>query len=152
MEFCENRGCLNLDGEAVLGRVPLLTLRHTTDLLLAPVAAREMSASGHYTRGCSLRINDKAVSVESPPQVSALPPTLSFVRPARTYSNGRKSTNRPDSGKVTAKGKGVHREVESEGSRRQTVGPMNKNLVEGWKAGVMLLTKQKPDNYPNCRQ
>ena len=45
------------------------------------------------------------------------------------YSNGRKSPNRPDSGKATAKGKGVHREVESEGSRRQTVGPMNKNLV-----------------------
>ena len=75
-----------------------------------------------------------------------------LVRPARTYSNGRKSPNRPDSGKVTVKGKGVHREVESEGSRRQTVGPMNKNLVEGWKAGVMLLEKQKPDNYPNCRQ
>ena len=78
--------------------------------------------------------------------------TGTLVRPARTYSNGRKSPNRPDSGKVTAKGKGVHREVESEGSRRQTVGPMNKNLVEGWKAGVMLHLKQKPDNYPNCRQ
>lgn len=51
------------------------------------------------------------------------------VRPARTYSNGCKSPDRPDSGKVTAKGKGVHREVESEGSRRQKVGPMNKNLV-----------------------
>lgn len=37
-----------------------------------------MSASGHYTRGRSLRINNKAVSVESPPQVSALPPTLSI--------------------------------------------------------------------------
>ena len=47
-----------------------------------------------------------------------------MVRPARTYSNGRKSPNRPDSGKVTAKGKGLHRDVESEGSRRQTVGPM----------------------------
>ena len=52
-----------------------------------------------------------------------------FVRPARTYSNGCKSLNRPDSGKVTAKGKGVRRETESEGSRRQKVGPMNKNLV-----------------------
>ena len=60
-------------------------------------------------------------------------PSLISVRPARTYSNGCKSPNLPDSGKVTAKGKGVHREVESEGSRRQTVGPMNKNLVEGWK-------------------
>ena len=37
-----------------------------------------MSASGHYTRGLSLRINDKAVSVESPPRVAALPPTLSI--------------------------------------------------------------------------
>ena len=55
--------------------------------------------------------------------------SYSIVRPARTYSNGCKSPNRPDSGKATAKGKGVHREVESEGSRRQTVGPMNKNLV-----------------------
>ena len=35
------------------------------------------------------------------------------VRPARTYSNGCKSLNRPDSGKVTAKGKGVRRETES---------------------------------------
>ena len=74
------------------------------------------------------------------------------VRPARTYSNGCKSPDRPDSGKVTAKGKGVHREMESEGSRWQTVGPMNKNLVQGWKAGAMLLQKQKPDSYPNCRQ
>ena len=30
------------------------------------------------------------------------------------------------------------------------VGPMNKNLVEGCKAGVMLQRKQKPDYYPNC--
>ena len=40
----------------------------------------------------------------------------SLVRPARTYSNGCKSLNRPDSGKVTAKDKGVYREVESEGT------------------------------------
>ena len=37
-----------------------------------------------------------------------------YVRPARTYSNGCKSPNRPDGGKVTAEGKGVHREMESE--------------------------------------
>ncbi|HHY65993.1 MAG TPA: hypothetical protein GX517_02115 [Alicyclobacillus sp.] len=30
---------------------------------------------------------------------------------------------------LLAKGKGVHCEVESEGSRRQTYGPMNKNLI-----------------------
>ena len=63
-----------------------------------------------------------------------------------------KVPNPPGSGKDIVEGKGVHREVESEGSRRQTVGPMNKNLVEGWKAGVMLPMKRKPDNYPNCRQ
>ena len=56
-------------------------------------------------------------------------PVELLVRSARTYSNGCKSPNRPDSGKVTAKGKGVRRETESEGSRRQTVGPMYKNLV-----------------------
>ena len=96
-------------------------------------------------------------SIELIPMKTTLPRKLSaeggvVVRPARTYTNGRKSPNRPDSGKVTAKGKGVRRETESEGSRRQKVGPMNKNLVEGWKAGVMLPQKQKPDNYPNCRQ
>jgi hypothetical protein len=74
--LCENWVCLNLDGEAVLGRVPLLTLRHTTDLPLAPVAAREMSASGHYTRGRSLRINNKAVSVSSPCYRRFSSPTL----------------------------------------------------------------------------
>ena len=62
--------------QAVLGRVPPLTLRHTTDLLLAPVAAREMSASGHYTRGRSLRINNKAVSVSSPCYRRSSSPTL----------------------------------------------------------------------------
>ncbi|GAW92297.1 hypothetical protein Tph_c12030, partial [Calderihabitans maritimus] len=32
---------------------------------------------------------------------------------------------------LVAKGKGVHREVESEGSRRQNHGPMNKNPIRG---------------------
>ena len=54
---------------------------------------------------------------------------LSLVRPARTYSNGCKSPNRPDSGKVTAKDKGVYREVESEGSRRQTSGLTDRNPI-----------------------
>ena len=38
---------------------------------------------------------------------------LFYVRPARTYSNGCKSLMRPDNGKHTANGKGVHRELES---------------------------------------
>ncbi|CAB3390649.1 conserved protein of unknown function [Kyrpidia spormannii] len=33
---------------------------------------------------------------------------------------------------LLAKGKGVHREVGSEGSWRQTHGPMNKNLIRGY--------------------
>ncbi|WP_084663231.1 hypothetical protein [Thermanaeromonas toyohensis] len=32
---------------------------------------------------------------------------------------------------LLAEGKGVHREVESEGSRRQSHGPMNKNPIRG---------------------
>ena len=52
-----------------------------------------------------------------------------LVRPARTYSKGCKSLNRPDSGKVTAKGKGVRRETESEGSRRQTFGLTDRNPI-----------------------
>ena len=56
------------------------------------------------------------------------PGAFLFVRPARTYSNGCKSPNRPDSGKVAAKGKGVHREVESEGSRRQKGWPDEQEL------------------------
>ena len=51
------------------------------------------------------------------------------VRPARTYSNGCKSPSHPDSGKATAEGKGVHREVESEGSLRQTSDPTYRNLI-----------------------
>ena len=39
------------------------------------------------------------------------------MRLAAHVSNGGKSLIRPSSGKDTAKDKGVHREVESEGSR-----------------------------------
>ena len=56
--------------------------------------------------------------------------TLSyFVRPACTYSNGCKSLTRPNSGKCPATGKGVHREVESEGSLRQTSDLTYRNLI-----------------------
>ena len=37
--------------------------------------------------------------------------------------------NRPDSGKVTAKGKGVRRETESEGSHLQTSGLTYRNPI-----------------------
>jgi hypothetical protein len=43
-------------------------------------------------------------------------------------SSGEMSTPDLTVGTV-AKGKGVHREVESEGSRRQRIGPTNRNLI-----------------------
>ena len=73
---------------------------------------------------------------------------LSVVRPARTHSNGCKSLNRPDSGKVTAKGKGVRRETESEGSRRQTSGLTDRNPIKGLRVRIRLQKKSKSDNYP----
>jgi len=54
-----------------------------------------------------------------------------FVCPAWSNSNGWKSRVRPNSGKHIARGKGVHREVESEGSPRQTTGLTNRNHIKG---------------------
>ena len=73
---------------------------------------------------------------------------LFFVRPARTYSKGCRSLNRPDSGKVTAEGKGVRRETESEGSRRQTSGLTDRNPIKGLRVRIRLQKKSKSDNYP----
>ena len=50
----------------------------------------------------------------------------------------------PGSGKVIAKAKGVHREVESEGRRRQSSDPTNRNHVRP-QARVRLLCKPKPN-------
>ncbi len=52
-----------------------------------------------------------------------------LVRPARVYSNGCKSLTHPDSGKCLANAKGVPREMESEGSRRQNSGLRNTNII-----------------------
>ena len=46
---------------------------------------------------------------------------------------------------VLAKSKGVHCEVESEGSWRQTFEPTNRNCVRGIMMRVMLHKKQKPN-------
>ena len=48
--------------------------------------------------------------------------SIVYVRLAAHVANGCKSLIRPSSGKDTAKTKGVHREVESEGSLRQNLG------------------------------
>jgi len=51
------------------------------------------------------------------------------VRLAAHVANGWKSLIRPSSGKDTAKTKGVHREVESEGRWRQISGLTNRNHI-----------------------
>ena len=52
-----------------------------------------------------------------------------FVCSARALSNGCKSRVSPNSGNYIAKGKGVHRELESERSRRQTSDLTNRNFI-----------------------
>lgn len=46
--------------------------------------------------------------------------------------------------KLLAEGKGVHREVGSEGSRRQSPDPRNTNRISGCIIGASLREKAKP--------
>ena len=73
--------------------------------------------------------------------------SYSIVRSAWALSNGCKSRVSPNSGNRIAQGKGVHREVGSEGSRRQTSGLTNRNFIQGIWPWVRLLCKPKPDSY-----
>ena len=57
--------------------------------------------------------------------------TAPVVCSARALSNGWKSRVSPNSGNYIAKGKGVHREVKSERSRRQTSDLTNRNFIQG---------------------
>ena len=66
-----------------------------------------------------------------------------FVRPAWAQSNGCKSRVRVDSAKHIAKGKGVHREVESKGNWRRTSGLTNRNHLRHCRR-VRLQNKLKP--------
>ena len=54
---------------------------------------------------------------------------------------------RPNDGKHIAKGKGVHREVESEGSRRQKVWPDGQKSHIRPTCRVRLQWKSKPDSH-----
>lgn len=54
---------------------------------------------------------------------------LYSVCPAWVLANGCKSRMSPNSGNHTANGKGVHRELESERSRRQTSGLTDRNFI-----------------------
>ena len=50
---------------------------------------------------------------------------------SRAYSNGCKSLTSPNSGNRIANSKGVHREVESERSWRQTSDLTHRNFIQG---------------------
>ena len=54
---------------------------------------------------------------------------------------------RPNDGKHIAKGKGVYREVESEGSRRQKSGLTDRNRIIRPTCRVRLQQKLKPDSH-----
>ena len=56
-------------------------------------------------------------------------PSVFLVCSARALSNGCKSRVSPNSGNYIAKGKGVHREVKSERSRRQTSDLTYRNFI-----------------------
>jgi len=58
-----------------------------------------------------------------------------IVRPAGRIFKGVKDSCRPGRGNYELNGKGVHREVESEGSRRQSAGLTNRNHIRGGHAG-----------------
>ena len=69
-----------------------------------------------------------------------------FVCPAWANSNGFKSRTRPSNGKRIAKDKGVHCEMESEGSPRQISGPTYRNHMRR-RLRVRLRKKLKPSSY-----
>ena len=71
---------------------------------------------------------------------------LFVVRPVWVQSNRWKSVTHPDSGKCIAKSKGVHREVESEESWRQSSGLTNRNHMR-LQLVIRLPYKLKSNNY-----
>ena len=71
---------------------------------------------------------------------------LFVVRPVWAQSNRWKSVTHPGSGKCIAKSKGVHREVESEESFRQSSGLTNRNHIR-LQLRIRLLLKLKSNNY-----
>lgn len=60
---------------------------------------------------------------------------LFLVRPAGRIFKGVKDSCRPGRGNYKLNGKGVHREVGSEGSCRQSAGLTNRNHIRGGHAG-----------------
>ena len=74
-----------------------------------------------------------------------------YVRPACAYSNGCKSLTCTYSGKRPATDKGVHREVESEGSLRQISGLTNRNYIQGISLWMRWHKALKSNSYTERR-
>jgi len=73
-----------------------------------------------------------------------------LVRRAWRFIWGCKSPARVGNDQVQAKGKGVHREVESEGSRRHKSGLSNTNRIRHIEVGETA-KQVKPKSYPEPR-
>ena len=58
-----------------------------------------------------------------------------FRAPGRVHLLGGASPLQARQWELLAEGKGVHREVESEGSLRQSAGPTNRNRIGGARVG-----------------
>jgi hypothetical protein len=70
-----------------------------------------------------------------------------YVRRAWHITRRWKSVIKVYSYLLLAKGKGVHREVESEGNRRQSSGPRNTNIIKGIVDRMSLHIKVKSKSY-----
>ena len=70
-----------------------------------------------------------------------------LVCSAWAYSNGCKSLTSPNSGNRIANSKGVHREVESERSWRQTSDLTHRNFIQGIWPWMRLQDKSKSHSY-----
>ena len=75
---------------------------------------------------------------------------LFFVCRAWHFIWGCKSPARVGNDQVQAKGKGVHREVESEGSLRHKSGLRNTNRIRHFEVGKTA-KQVKPESYPEPR-
>ena len=58
----------------------------------------------------------------------------------------------PNNRNPIAESKGVHREVESEGSRRQKFDKTNRNLIQGLFPWVIELRIKTPDSYTEGKE
>ena len=81
------------------------------------------------------------------PWINNSPRISILVCSAWAYSNGCKSLTSPNSGNRIANSKGVHREVESERSWRQTSDLTHRNFIQGIWPWMRLQDKSKSHSY-----